>query len=280
MKTTVPRVVQFIGYVSLFWCWLQLPSAASDLPAPLELENLTWTELRDRIAGGTTTILIPIGGTEQNGPAMALGKHNVRVRFLAEKIAAQLGNALVAPVVAYVPEGRIDPPSGHMKFPGTITITDKAFQTLLEQAARSFKHHGFKTIVLLGDHGGYQASEAAVAKRLNREWKDKPARVFADLGFYRITQETYIEKLLNAGVNKSDIGVHAGLADTSLTLAIDPSMVRQERLRGGAKFGPVDGVYGGDPTRSSAALGQLGVDAIVEGTTTAIQAFVAKQKFR
>src|SRR6476659_187769 len=80
------------------------------------IEDLTWTELRDRIAAGATTILVPIGGTEQNGAHMALGKHNVRVRALAEKIARSLGNALVAPVVAYTPEGGVDPPTGHMRF--------------------------------------------------------------------------------------------------------------------------------------------------------------------
>ena len=70
------------------------------------LEDLSSRELADRIAAGTTTVLVPIGGTEQNGPHMVLGKHNVRVRVLAEQIAERLGNALVAPVLAYVPEGR------------------------------------------------------------------------------------------------------------------------------------------------------------------------------
>ncbi|TGR94930.1 creatininase family protein, partial [Mesorhizobium sp. M2E.F.Ca.ET.209.01.1.1] len=109
---------------------------ASPAEASVFLEDLTWTELRDVIAAGTTTIIIPIGGTEQSGPAMALGKHNVRVKFLAAKIAEKLGNALVAPVISYVPEGNIDPPSSHMRFPGTITISDRTFEQLLESAAR------------------------------------------------------------------------------------------------------------------------------------------------
>ena len=72
-------------------------------------------------------VIIPIGGTEQNGPHMAIGKHNVRVKLLAGKIAAALGNALVAPVLPYVPEGRVDPPTAHMRFPGTITVPEDAF---------------------------------------------------------------------------------------------------------------------------------------------------------
>lgn len=252
-------------------------TAANDAAASVFLEDQTWTELRALIDAGATTIIIPIGGTEQSGPAIALGKHNVRAKFLAEKIAEQLGNTLVAPVVAYVPEGAIDPPTAHMRFPGTITVSDKTFEQLLESAARSFKLHGFRTIVLIGDHGGYQGNERAVADRLNGEWRKTPVRVFAALDYYRITQGPYVQQLLAAGANQSEIGKHAGLADTSLMLAIDPSMVRKDRLAAGSKLGAADGVYDGDPTRSSAAFGQLGVDLIVNGTTQAIRDFIAKQ---
>src|SRR5579862_2958463 len=115
---------------SLLLCLLILAPACAAAQTPVFLEDLTWTELRDRIHAGTTIILVPIGGTEQNGPHMALGKHNVRARFLAEKIARQLGNALVAPTIAYVPEGSFAPPTGHMRFPGTISITEDAYEKL------------------------------------------------------------------------------------------------------------------------------------------------------
>src|SRR6266446_6069129 len=146
------------------------PRVFAAAPASVFLEELTWPELRDEIRAGKTTIIVPIGGTEQNGPHMVLGKHNVRVKVLSEKIALALGNALVAPVMAYVPEGGISPPTSHMRFPGTISVPDQTFQQLLEYAARSLKLHGFRDIVFLGDHGGYQKDEQAVADRLNREW--------------------------------------------------------------------------------------------------------------
>jgi creatinine amidohydrolase/Fe(II)-dependent formamide hydrolase-like protein len=252
-------------------------STANPAGASVFLEDQTWTELRDQIAAGTTTIIIPIGGTEQSGPAMALGKHNVRVKFLAARIARKLGNALVAPVVSYVPEGDIDPPTSHMRFPGTISIGDATFEQLLESAAKSFRHAGFKTIVLIGDHGGYQADERDVADRLNAEWKKMPVRVFAAVDYYTLARDPYTRKLLAAGVPRAEIGTHAGLADTSLMLAVDPSMVREDRLASPPKLGARDGVYGGDPARSSAELGQLGVDLIVNGTTDEIRAFIASQ---
>src|SRR5262249_34179793 len=148
---------------------------------------------------GSTTIIVPIGGTEQNGPYMALGKHNVRVKVLSERIAAALGNAIVAPVLAYVPEGGIAPPTAHMRFAGTITIPDDVFRAVLESAARSFRLHGFKDVVFLGDHGGYQASERAVADRLNREWNGTDVRVHAVEEYYRVTQTSYLQALKSRG---------------------------------------------------------------------------------
>src|SRR5881394_2001136 len=113
-------------------CLLLLGLPAAHAAETVFLEELTWTELRDQIRAGKTTVIIPIGGTEQNGAHMALGKHNLRVRFLSEKIARALGNALVAPVIAYVPEGGLAPVTGHMRFPGTITVPDDVFQRVLE----------------------------------------------------------------------------------------------------------------------------------------------------
>ena len=106
--------------------------AFAEPPDTVFLEAMTWTELRAAIRAGKTTILVPIGGTEQNGPHMALGKHNARVKALSERVARGLGNALVAPVIAYVPEGGLSPATGHMRFPGTITVPDDAFQRVLD----------------------------------------------------------------------------------------------------------------------------------------------------
>ena len=240
--------------------------------ASLQLEELTWTELRDRIAGGATTVLVPIGGTEQNGPHMVLGKHNVRVRVLAERIAAELGNAVVAPVIAYVPEGSIEPPAAHMRFTGTISIGDAAFEAVLEGAARSLRRHGFTEVVFLGDHGGYQKSEERVANKLGREWAGRAplCRVHAVVEYYRAAQDGHAQLLAARGFGSAEIGTHAGLADTALTMAIDASLVRPDRLAAAAKGGVGAGVHG-DPRRASAELGQLAVDRIVSATVAAIR---------
>ena len=256
--------------------WL-VPGAGQAAPAggaSLQLEQLTWTELRDRMAAGATTMLVPIGGTEQNGPHIALGKHNVRAKVLAGQIALALGNTLVAPVLAYVPEGTIEPPQAHMRFPGTISMPEPASEALLEAAARSFRRHGFREVVLLGEHGGYQKSLERVADKLNREWRNGAAapacRVHALTEYYRASQEGHAQLLAARGFSAAEIGSHAGLADTALTMAIDPSLVRPDQFAQAAKAGAREGVHG-DPRAATAELGQLGVDRIVQQVVAAIR---------
>ena len=115
------------------------------------LEEMTSAEVVAALRAGHTTLIIPVGGTEQNGPHMALGKHNVRARYLSGQVARALGNAVVAPVLAYVPEGNIAPPTEHMRFAGTISVPEAAFKSILDAAARGFKQHGFLDIALVGD---------------------------------------------------------------------------------------------------------------------------------
>jgi len=241
------------------------------------LEQLTSTELRERIAAGATTVLIPVGGTEQSGPYLALGKHNVRARLLAQQIAEKLGNTIVAPVIAYVPEGEIKPPTGHMRFSGTLSIPDATFEALLEATARSLRQHGFRDIILLGDHGGYQKNLSKVAQKLNQSWEaDHASRAYALLDYYQAAQTGYVADLKSRGYSEAEIGLHAGLADTALMLAVDKTLVRTSALSREPKPGPADGVQG-DPRRATAELGQLGVQHMVDAAVSRIRSYLRER---
>jgi creatinine amidohydrolase/Fe(II)-dependent formamide hydrolase-like protein len=244
------------------------------------MEDLTSTELRSLVVAGSTTVLIPIGGTEQSGPHMALGKHNVRVKFLAGQVAKRLGNAVVAPVLGYVPEGAIFPPVAHMRFQGTLSIPEATFESLLEATAKSFKQHGFRDVVFLGDHGGYQKNMVHIAEKINKAWaadiKTK-TRAHALTAFYDAAQAPYAQALRDKGYSEAEIGTHAGLADTSLMLAIDKSLVRSDLLAEGAKTSPANGVYG-DPRKASAELGHIGVQMVVDKSVQAIQEDIQRRR--
>ena len=200
-------------------------------PDTVFLEELTSFEVRDLIKSGKTTIIFPTGGTEQNGPHMVLGKHNFIVRFTAGQIARRLGNALVAPVLAYVPEGNVDPPSGHMLFPGTITLPPEYFMKVTEYAARSFRQHGFKNIVLIGDSGPNQAGLKNVAEALSKEWSKTEVRVHYIAEYY---DDGPFQAWLKSQSESSDsIGTHGGISDTSQLLVLYPDGVRADKLASG-----------------------------------------------
>ena len=241
---------------------------APSLPQPgsVFLEELTWIEVRDAIAAGKTTIIIPTGGTEQNGPHLVLGKHNYLVKYKAGEIAARLGNALVAPVVSYVPEGDVDPPTGHMRYAGTITTPQDVFAKVLEYAARSFKQHGFLDVVLIGDSGGNQEGQRLVAAALNKEWASTPVRIHHITAYYPGRGDDWV---VSQGVSAEDVGTHAGTHDTASLMYINPSMLRFDRMTVG-KAGDGQG-HVGNPAKATALFGRRILEMQIDDATTQIR---------
>lgn len=196
------------------------------------IEELTWLEVRDAIAEGKTSVIVPTGGTEQNGPYVALGKHNYVAQTACEDIARELGNALCAPVIKLVPEGDIDEPSGHMRYPGTIGVRHETFQAMLEDVGRSLEVHGFENIIYIGDSGGNQRGMKAAAEKLSADWTR--ARAHHIEGFYDIAGLTaYMNDELGIVEGPSD-GYHDFYWLTAMQMVHDPSTVRyEERVAAG-----------------------------------------------
>jgi creatinine amidohydrolase len=207
-------------------------------PSPIDavnsvwIDELTWMEVRDAIAAGKRTAIIATGGIEQNGPYLVTGKHNVVLRGACEAIARKLGDALCAPVVRFVPEGAIEPKSGHMRYPGTISLREDTYRMLLDDIASSLKAHGFTSIVFVGDSGGNQGGMEAVASALNARWTDARAHFIPEFYEYAAV-ERYMEEDLGFA-QPVDEGLHDNLYITSLMMVVDPTSVRyDERVRAG-----------------------------------------------
>ena len=202
-------------------------------PRPIEaldsvwIEELTWMEVRDAIKGGKTTAIVPTGGIEPNGPYLATGKHNYVLNGACEGIARQLGNALCAPIIKLVPEGSYDPPSGHMRYPGTISLREEIFQAVLEDVGISLKAGGFENVVFIGDSGGNQRGMEAVAALLNERWSDVHAHFIPEFYAYRAVFE-YMESELGISEGESD-GFHDDYVITSIMAVDDPMSVRYEQ---------------------------------------------------
>src|SRR5687767_9763575 len=150
--------------------------APNPLPAPntVWIEEMTWMDVRDAIRAGKTTVIIPTGGVEPNGPWLVTGKHNYVLQANCDAIARKLGNALCAPIIKLVPEGSIEPQSSHMRSPGTISMRQETYRALLTDIVHSLKMHGFRNIILIGDSGGNQPGQRAVADSLTTIWKGEP----------------------------------------------------------------------------------------------------------
>ena len=180
------------------------------------LEDYTWPELKEAIAAGTTTAVIMAGGIEQNGPHMALVKHNLIARHIAGQMAMRLGNALAYPVVPYSIAGDPIEKTNHMRLPGTISLSSEVFMGMVRQVATSAMSAGFKTIVLLGDHGGGQAELGLVAQNLTADWRARGVRVV-------YASNTGSAAAINAYLKERNVpaGGHAGVAETAQVMALD-----------------------------------------------------------
>ena len=213
---------------------------------------MTSLEVRDAVAAGFRTVIVPSGGLEQNGPHMIIGKHDRIVSWAARRIAEELGDALVAPVVSYVPQGEYDPPTGNLAFPGTMGVPTPVFAAVLEGIARSLKLAGFSAVCFIADHGGSLAAQAEVAAKLSAEWGGMGPKALAIDSFYADAAETAF--LWAQGESDDAIGEHATIADTSELMAVHPGGVDLSRLPASPSSFAGLGVIG-DPRRSTVARG-------------------------
>ncbi|MCG8413565.1 MAG: creatininase family protein [Pseudomonadales bacterium] len=239
------------------------------------LEELTWMEIRDLIEDGTSTVIIPTGGIEENGPYLATGKHNLILEATCPAIAQKLGNALCAPIVKFVPEGSIEPPSGAMLFPGSISLSQETYEALLTDIAASLRQAGFSDIVLIGDSGGNQRGMANVADKLNAKWTGGKTRVHFVREFYDpgwVETEDFTERELGVAETQHD-GYHDDIWVTAMMMVTDPSQVRFDQ-RVAAGLASINGVAI-EPLAEAVALGQAMIEFRSEFTADAIRKAIA-----
>jgi creatinine amidohydrolase len=237
------------------------------------IEEMTWLEVRDAMKAGKTTVIVPTGGVEQNGPYLATGKHDYVLRATTEAIARKLGNALVAPIVPFVPEGDIDPPTEHMKYPGSISLTEDTYERLLTDICASFRTHGFAHVVLIGDSGGNQKGMKAVAEALDAKWKGGKTRVHFIPEYYDYPAVT--KWLEGQGIKQVPEGIHDDFAITAIMMTVDPTTVRMKQRQAAGKF-RINGVDLA-PAEKTIEWGKKIVDFRAEATVKAIRKAVGDE---
>lgn len=214
------------------------PLNCADAPNPLPaantvwIEEMTWMDVRDAIKAGKTTVIIPTGGVEPNGPWLVTGKHNYVLQANCDAIARKLGNALCAPIVKFVPEGNIEPQSSHMRSPGTISMRQETYRALLTDIVHSLKMHGFRNIILIGDSGGNQNGQRQVADSLTAIWKGEPvvAHIQEYYDYNKVTEQ--MKGKIDTPVDEK---MHDDAIITLNMFITDPKSVRYEERKQAGK---------------------------------------------
>ncbi|MBR1123017.1 creatininase family protein [Bradyrhizobium lablabi] len=258
--------------------WMVVASAiflAAALPATAQtrsvwIDDLTWPEVRDAIAAGKSTAIIFVGSSEQNGPHMAIGKHNFIARYCAEQIAAKLGDALVYPVIPFAITGDATARTAHMRFPGSVTLQSDVFSGVVRNVAQSALAAGFKLVALMGDHGGGQEEMARVAQALSALAKGSGARVLYVGDLYTRADKQFDEVLAKRGITSKEL--HAGISDTSAVMFLDAEKwIRKDQIAAASEQTGVQGT----PALASAELGKIYLDLKIENAVDQIRAFRA-----
>jgi creatinine amidohydrolase/Fe(II)-dependent formamide hydrolase-like protein len=238
------------------------------------IEDMTWMEVRDAMRSGKDTVLVATGGIEQNGPYLAANKHNVVLRGTTDAIARKLGNTLVAPIIGFVPEGDIDPPTVHMRYPSTVSLTEDTYRRLLVDVCSCYRTHGFKHVVLIGDSGGNQDGMKAVAAELNAKWQDGKTTFHFIPEYYNYGN---LSKWLDErGIKQTDEGLHDDFAMEAMMLSIDPVSVRMKQRIAAGKF-KINGVELA-PVEKTVELGRKLIDYRADVAVMAIRKAVGAAK--
>ena len=191
------------------------------------MEDMTWLEISNALKAGKSTVIVPAGGLEATGPFVVLDKHQRMLRASTDMIARKLGNALVAPVIRYVP-----PDDGNRgNYLGDFNISLEAYKSTLSDICTSLKTGGFREIILIGDHQGAQRGMREVAAELSAKWGADSARVHFVPEYYdRAAVYDFMHTTL--GIAESRGGFGDNYYNTSILLAVSPESARlQQRVK-------------------------------------------------
>jgi creatinine amidohydrolase len=211
------------------------------------LQDLTWQEVADHLARDQV-VLVPIGSTEQHGPAGPLGVDSYVAITLAEDV-AQRTRALCAPPLWYGESLH------HGGFPGTISLRPATLSAVVQDICRDLARHGFNRIILLNGHKGTNLPSLTSAARVLHD-DELPHVLFA------IADPLHLARSA-ASVIKDTAEHHAGELELSHIHHRFPGLVRTERLTDEAV--DFEAVFGGfvSPDLFGPALD--GVDIIWSG---------------
>lgn len=179
---------------------------------PYRLAEMTWREVETAVAE-RSTMLLPVGSTEQHGHHLPLGVDTYVPDAIGERV-AERSPALLAPPIWY----GVSP--HHAFKPGTFTVSTETFQGYVRDVCASAADWGIENVLLLNGHYLAQDPELEIVVRRLRAEHDLRA-------FHVPLVELFAE--VASEVRRSEVSFHASEFETSISLELFPDLVRMDR---------------------------------------------------
>jgi len=142
-----------------------------------------------------------------------------------------------------------------MASPGTMTMREETFAAVLTDAASSLQAHGFKNIIFIGDSGGNQRSQKAVAEALTARWAGHALALHIAEYYDYASAATFMTGHGIKAAEKGD-GLHDDPIITLNMFITDPNSVRYEgRVK--ANKATIDGMSIADRAKNLALARQI-----------------------
>ena len=204
------------------------------------IQENTWQDIEEYLKHDDT-VIVPIGSTEQHGPAGPLGVDTYAAIALCEDAAKKSG-VLVTPPLWFG-----DSPH-HLGFPGTISLKSETLILVIKDIVHTLYQNGFRRFILLNGHKGTNLAPMTVAARGLLEYELKDIRI-------AITDPLYL--CTNADIKGDVAEHHAGILEISHVMYKFPGLVKEDKqnddpvdltgiFNGYIKpdlFGPAKGVF-------------------------------------
>lgn len=177
-------------------------------------DSHTRDQLNDMV--GSSTLVLPLGSTEQHGHHLPVSVDATVVTFLAEAAVAQASSQIP---VLLLPTLSFGFAQHHLPFGGTVSLRSETYVNVLTDIAVGLASQGFRRLILLNGHGGNESPMHLVVDSIASQ--NKIDIHMAGASYWKIAHES-LQKL---DFGDASVPGHAGHFETSLMLVIAPDLV-------------------------------------------------------
>jgi creatinine amidohydrolase len=186
--------------------------------------ELTRLEM-EQVDKDETIVLIPLGAIEQHGNQAPLGTDMIIADVMPDYITAEMEKVDPDFPMLIFPTIPVGFSVEHRNFCGSITFKPDTYYNLLHDIAESLVHHGFKKLAFLVCHGGNAPIVSVLSRQLRSEYGIWP---------FVLSSGAFSHPDVKATISEGNIhDFHGGEMETSMVMAVDPSLVKLETAEAG-----------------------------------------------